>query len=79
MILTEDKTKTYEDYFIQFLFCKNRELLRKENRELYDALFNRYLMEWLAIPDSLGSKLEIVNENFVCNLFEKKKKKGGEE
>ena len=31
-----------ERYFIQFLFCKNWELLKKENRKLYDAMFLRY-------------------------------------
>jgi len=75
MILTEEKIKVYEDYFIQFLFCRNRELLRKENRELYDALFNRYLMEWQAVPDSMDDALKIVNENFVEDLFGKEAKK----
>ena len=76
MILTEDKTKIREDYFIQFLFCKNRELLRKENRELYDALFSRYLTEWEALPYEIEGGLDIVNNNFIVNLFEKKKAKG---
>ena len=31
-----------EYYFIQFLFCKNWELLKKENRKLYDVMFSRY-------------------------------------
>ena len=32
-----------EFYFIQFVFMKNRDLLRKKYRQLYDALFDRYL------------------------------------
>ena len=31
-----------EFYFIQLLFCTGRDLLRKENRELYDVMFERY-------------------------------------
>ena len=31
-----------EGYFIQLLFCRNRELLKKENRLIYDALYERY-------------------------------------
>jgi len=31
-----------EYYFVQLLFSKNRELLYKENRELYDVLFSKY-------------------------------------
>ena len=75
MILTEEKKKVCEDYFIQFVFCKNRELLRKENRVIYDIIFRRYLREWEAIPDTLDNPLEIVNNNFIANLFEKKEKK----
>lgn len=31
-----------EYYFIQMIFCIGRYLLRKENRELYDAMLSRY-------------------------------------
>jgi len=31
-----------EYYFIQMLFCVNRDLLRAEFRKLYDALFEKY-------------------------------------
>lgn len=31
-----------ELYFIQFLFTKNRELLLKEARDLYDVLLEKY-------------------------------------
>lgn len=36
-LLAED-----EGYFIQLLFCRSRLLLARENRPLYDALFERY-------------------------------------
>lgn len=32
-----------ELYFIQFCFIKNRELLLKKYRKLYDVLFKKYL------------------------------------
>lgn len=35
-------TEKSEYYFIQFLFCKNWELLRKENRKLYDVMLFEY-------------------------------------
>lgn len=72
MVLTEEKI---EDYFIQFLFCRNKELLRQENREFYDALLCRYLMEWKNLPKyalEMDGALEIVNNNFANDLFEKK-------
>lgn len=31
-----------ERYFIQFLFCRNWELLKAENRRLYDVMFGIY-------------------------------------
>jgi len=31
-----------ETYFIQLIFCKNPDLLRKDNRDIYDAMFARY-------------------------------------
>lgn len=34
--------KDAEYYFIQFLFCKNWELLTKKNRRLYDVMFDKY-------------------------------------
>lgn len=37
----EDEAETY---FIQFIFMKNRDLLRKNYHGLYDALFERYLI-----------------------------------
>ena len=37
----EDEAETY---FIQFIFMKNRDLLRKNYHGLYDALFERYVI-----------------------------------
>ena len=36
------ETVDAEYYFIQLLFCAGRDLMRKENRELYDVMFKRY-------------------------------------
>jgi len=36
------ETADAEFYFIQLLFCDSRELLRKENRKLYDVMLERY-------------------------------------
>ena len=31
-----------EYYFIQYIFCENRDLLKREFRQLYDVLFDIY-------------------------------------
>jgi len=59
-----------EYYFIQFLFCKNRDLLRKDNREFYDALFTRYLKvynEGIKKHISIGD----IDDVFQRGLFKK--------
>uniref|UniRef100_A0A6H1ZKJ2 Uncharacterized protein n=1 Tax=viral metagenome TaxID=1070528 RepID=A0A6H1ZKJ2_9ZZZZ len=38
--------KDIEIYFIQFCFMKNRELLLKQYRKIYDVLFEKYLMTY---------------------------------
>ncbi len=57
-----------EYYFIQFLFCKNRDLLRKDNRELYDALFERYEKVY-----NHGKKnnvdVQCINDVFIDRVF----------
>ena len=37
-----NETIDEEYHFIQLLFCTGRDLLRKENRELYDVMLERY-------------------------------------
>ena len=51
-----------ETYFIQLTFMRNRDLLRKSYRQLYDALFDRYLKVY-----KLGRKSKI-------NLFDIEKR-----
>jgi hypothetical protein len=36
-----------EYYFIQFIFCKNIDLLRQENRNIYDLMLNKYIEIYL--------------------------------
>lgn len=56
-----------EYYFIQMIFCIGRNLLRKENRDLYDAMLSRYEEIY-----NKGRKnkidIGIINNNFL-NLF----------
>lgn len=40
--MSEFDTVDAEYYFIQLLFCKNKDLLRKDYRDLYDATFKYY-------------------------------------
>lgn len=40
--MSEMNTTDAEYYFIQLLFCKNRDLLRKDYRDIYDAMFIHY-------------------------------------
>lgn len=61
-----------EDYFIQLLFCRNRKLLRRESRELYDNLLERYEYEWGIVSSVAEDKLSIVNDNFISGLFKQK-------
>lgn len=37
-----------EYYFIQLLFCENRDLLRVKYRELFDSLFKQYHSMYVA-------------------------------
>ena len=62
-----------EAYFIQFLFIKNRELLKAKYRELYDNLFTRYKENY-----ELGKKhhmdLGDIEKRFQNTLFENLRK-----
>ena len=60
-----------EYYFIQLLFCKNRDLLRQESRELYDALFLRYEKIY---QEGIKQHIDIslINSKFIATLFGKK-------
>lgn len=64
--------KTAEMYFIKFLFCKNRDLLRREYRELYDALFDRYLNVYKL---SKKQKMDLmdINKRFENEIIGKNK------
>lgn len=56
-----------EGYFIQLLFCRSRDLLKRENRGLYDAFFARYCSIFQEIPKS-ETRLEIINNKFLLSL-----------
>ena len=60
----EDEAETY---FIQFVFMKNRDLLRKSYHKLYDALFDRYLKVY-----KLGRKQKVdlmdIDKRFLNEL-----------
>lgn len=53
-----------EYYFIQFLFCTNRDLLRKDSRDIYDAMFIHY--EGIC-NEGIEAKVDIrdINEKFI--------------
>ena len=57
-----------EDYFIQFCFCKNRQLLRQEFRKLYDALFEKYKEIHIEAREKEITDLNLINEKFVKTL-----------
>jgi hypothetical protein len=56
-----------EFYFIQLLFTKNPDLLRREYRDLYDAMFTRYEKSYL-----IGKKMKVdlmdINIKFMKSL-----------
>jgi hypothetical protein len=54
-----------EMYFIGLLFCKNRDLLKKENRDLYDTLFERYKK---VAKKQHKFDLELLNAQFYDSL-----------
>ena len=68
---TDEPINTIEDeaetYFIQLVFMKNRDLLKKSYHELYDALFNRYLEVY-----KLGKKYKVslrdIDKKFLNDL-----------
>ncbi len=61
-----------ENYFIQYLFCMNKELLKYENKELYKVLFERYKEMEKEIPP-VEDRIGYLNRIFYNSLFEKKK------
>lgn len=61
-----------ESYFIQYLFCMNKQLLKYENKELYKALFEKYKEMEKEIPP-MEDRLNYLNRVFYDNLFDKKK------
>jgi hypothetical protein len=56
--------KNYEYYFIQLIFRKNPDLLKKENRDLYDAMLERYKDIFLANPIEY-CEIEFINKKFM--------------
>ena len=61
-----------EYYFIQLLFCMNRELLRKDYREIYDAMFTQY--DKIYTEGRLaGVDLKDINDKFLAKFKGKKK------
>lgn len=66
-------TTDAEYYFIQFLFCSNRDLLRKDSREIYDAMFTRYEKIY-----NLGQAAHIdlgdINKHFINKILQRNRK-----
>ncbi len=56
-----------EGYFIQMLFTKNRNLLRRGCRKIYDALFDRYF-EIYRLGKEVRVDLSAINERFFVEL-----------
>lgn len=59
--------KIIEYYFVQLMFCKNRELLYKESRELYDVLFDKY-KDVFSKGRQAHIDLEIINREFLKSI-----------
>ncbi len=57
-----------EYYFIQLLFAKNRELLKKDNREIYDLLFEKYQKYYKKGTESEVS-LGLINDTFIDSVL----------
>lgn len=57
-----------EYYFIQYLFSINSHLLKYENKELYKALFDRYVEEEKKIPP-MEDRLNELNKRFLNIIF----------
>ena len=57
-----------EYYFIQYLFSINSNLLKYENKELYKALFDRYVEEEKKIPP-MEDRLNELNKRFLNVIF----------
>ena len=66
------KTIDAEYYFIQLLFCTNRELLRKDYRGIYDVMFERYDKIYTE-GRLVNVDLQDINDKFMAK-FKKKKK-----
>ena len=54
-----------EYYFIQLCFCRNRDLLRKENRKLYDVLFKRYEQLYYKAVNKGINDVQLINDEFA--------------
>ena len=67
--------KEIELYFIQFLFCTNRELLLREFRPLYDALLGDY-QEIYRKGKSVNADLMQIDKEFLkkWSLIKSKKR-----
>lgn len=62
------KTKAEaEYYFIQFLYCKNNELLKKEYRPLYDAMFEKY-EKLYKLAREKHQDISVVNQAFMTDF-----------
>jgi len=62
-------TTDAEYYFIQLLFCKNRDLLRKDYRGIYDVMFQRYEKIYKEGKEK-DIDIQLINEKFL-KLFKK--------
>ncbi|MBO7611083.1 MAG: hypothetical protein J6T23_02605 [Elusimicrobia bacterium] len=59
-----------EYYFIQYLYCMNKELLKYENKEIYKLLFERYKSMEKEIPP-MEDRIGYLNRIFLNKLFER--------
>ena len=58
-----------EYYFIQLLFCRNRDLLRKKHRGIYDAMFNCY-EDIFKKGNKIGADVADIEKKFM-RMFKK--------
>jgi len=62
-----------EYYFIQFLFCTNRDLLCKDYRDIYDVMFIRYEKIY---NEGIEARLDLadINKKFVNKMLQRNRK-----
>jgi hypothetical protein len=74
MELIRNEVEKIEYYFNQLMFIKNRDLFQDKNKKLHKQLLIKYIQEWKNIPYTVSNRLNIVNNNFIINLFKQRKR-----